>query len=339
MKKTFLLLLASLFLTGCSAQATKPVVPIISTPLATATEMPLPTLTLQPTSTLESTQTLDPILATREAALASCQGNGQDNIDKYITQAYSATRFWSATVCQDDGIYTKVEKLGKDKIYKIPALDLDPGTPGPDLFWEPYLWSVDGNYLYLRPRYVGVVDSPGLFYSSGFGLTQLDLDTGARNVLLQPRVDGYTFALSEDGRLFAYLTDIPRTINVLDLKTKEKHQLSFKERYNILQMRWTPDGAKLIILTEESAEDPAQGGFSIFEYNTEGKDLIKLVEKNNLGSLYSPDPSAEHRIFIAGLSNTALSLADMLQQGYFDVNLESGEVLQTNDLGTPIANP
>jgi len=232
-----------------------------------------------------------------------------------------------------------LEKLGKEKVYKIPAVDTDQGTSGPDWFWEPYLWSVDGDYLYLIPRYFGFIDSPWLIYSSGFGLTQLDLSTGARNVLLQPREAGYTFALSEDGRLFAYLTDIPRTIDILDVKTKEKHQLSFKERYNILEMRWTSEGAKLIILTEESAEDPAKGGFSIFEYNLEEEDLKKLVDKNNLNSLYFSEPAAEPRIYISDLSNNVLSLSDNLQQGHFEVNLETGEVIQTNDLITSTATP
>jgi hypothetical protein len=231
-----------------------------------------------------------------------------------------------------------VEKLGKDKFYKIPALNTDVKTSGPDWIWEPYLWSIDGNYLYLKPRYLGSIDNPGL-YSSGFGLIQLDLSSGERNTFLKPRVEGYNFALSEDGRLFAFLSDIPRTIIIRDVKIKEEHQLSFKEIYKILEMRWTPDEARLIILTEESAEDPAQGGFSIFEYSLEGKDLKKLVDKNNLNSLYSSDPSAEPRIYISDLSNEILSLSDQLQDGYFDVNLQTGEVTQTNDLGTPMAAP
>ena len=339
MQKPLLLLLAFIMLAGCSAQATEPVVSATSIQYPTATEMSQPTSTLPPASTPESTQTPDPMLATREAALDSCRQNNQDNIDKFIHQAFSANQSWSATVCQDDGIYTKVAKLGKEKVYKIPAVDTDPGTSGPDWFWEPYLWSVDGDYLYLIPRYLGFIDSPWLIYSSGFGLSQLDLSTGARNVLLQPRGAGYTFALSEDGRLLAYLTDIPRTINILDVKTKEKHQLSFKERYNILEMRWTPEGAKLIILTEESAEDPASGGFSIFEYSLEGDDLTKLVDKNNLDSLYTSDEFDEPRIYISGLSNDVLSLSDILEEEYFEVDLQTGEVTHRDGLGTPVAAP
>jgi hypothetical protein len=115
--------------------------------------------------------------------------------------------------------------------------------------------------------------------------------------------------------------------------------LSFERRYNFLDMRWTPDGAKLILLTEESAADPTQSGFTIFEYSLEGKDLTKLVDKNNLNSLFTLSPSAEPRIFISGLSNDMLSLADKLQEGYFQINLETGDVVQTNDLGTPVASP
>jgi hypothetical protein len=339
MKKTLLLILASIFLAGCSAQAAKTAVPQLRTPLSTATARPRPTSTLAPTSTQEPTHTPDPIVVTRQAALDSCGGNGQDSNDQYITQAYSATRFWSATVCQDDGVYTKVVKLGKDKVYKVPALDTDPTTSGPDWVWEPYLWSVEGDYLYLTPVYLGSMDNSGMTNVSGFGLTQLDLSSGARNVLLRPRAEGYTFALSGDGRLFAYLSDIPRTINTLDLKTKEKQKLSFDKEYQILDMRWTPDGARLVILTEEAGRNPTQSGFTIFEYSLEGKDLEKLVDKNNLNSLYTVDKSDAPRLYISGLTNDILSLADRLGEAYFEVNLESGEIIQTNDLGTPIATP
>jgi hypothetical protein len=337
MKKTLLLLLASILVAGCTARATEPVLPAGNTPFATATERPRPTPTLPATSTQEPTVTPDPRMATQQAALESCRGNSQDNIDQYIHQGYSATRFWKATVCQDDGIYTKVERLAKEKVYKIPAVDSDPETSGPDWFWEPYVWSVDGEYLYLTAAHPGSIDSSGMANLSGYGLTQLDLALGARNVLLQPRAEGYTFALSEDGRLFAYLTEIPRTISILDVKTKENQKLSLDKEYNILDMRWTPDGARLIILTEESGMDPNQGGFTIFEYSLEGKDLKKLVDKNNLNSLYTADQFDEPRLFISGLTNGILSLSDRLGEGYFEVNLQSGEVIQTNDLGTPVA--
>lgn len=337
MKKTILLLLVSILLAGCTAQATEPIVSEIRTSVPTATERPRPTPTQPPTSTQEPTQTPDPLLATQAAALESCRGNSPDNIDKYIDRGYSATRFWSATVCQDDGIYTKVTRLGKEKVYKIPALDTDAQTAGPDWVWEPYLWSVDGDYLYLTPSYLGSIDGTGATNLNGYGLTQLYLSSGARNVLLQPRAEGYTFALSEDGRLFAYLTEVARTISILDVKTKEKQKLSLDKEYDILDMRWTPDGARLLILTEESGRNPNQGGFTIFEYSLEGKDLKKLVDKNNLNSLYTADQFDEPRLFISGLTNDILSLSDRLGEAFFEVNLQSGEIIPTNDLGTPIA--
>ena len=337
MKKALILLIASSLLVGCTAQTTEPVVPVASPLSSTATERPLPTLTLAPTFTPEPTQTPDPILATHEAALDACRGDGQERID--VIQGYSATRFWSATVCQDDGIYTKVSKLGKDKVYKVQAIDSDSKASGPDWIWEPYLWSVDGNYLYLTPTYFGPVDSPAATDSSGNGLMQLDLSSGERNVFLKPRAEGYIFALSEDGRLFAYLTDVPRTIRLLDVMTKETEQLRFDREYKILDMRWTPDGARLLILTEESGRNPDQSGFTIFEYSMEGKDLKKLVDKNNINSLYTADKFDEPGIFISGLTNDFLTLSGKLQEGYFTVNLKTGEVIQTNDPGTPIAAP
>ena len=317
MKKTLLLLLVSILLAGCTAQATQPVVSEISTPVIDGSGK---------AASHSHAATDFHAGANPDSRSVACNpgsrpgvlpGNSQDNIDKYIDRGYSATRFWSATVCQDDGIYTKVSKLGKDKVYKIPALDTDAQTAGPDWVWEPSIWSVDGDYLYLTPSYLGSIDSTGTANLSGYGLTQLDLSSGARNVLLQPRAEGYTFALSEDGRLFAYLTDIPRTVSILDVKTKEKQKLSLDKEYNILDMRWTPDGARLLILTEELGMDPSQSGFTIFEYSLEGKDLTKLVDKNNLGSLYTVDKFDEPRLFISGLTNELLSLSDRLGRGVF----------------------
>ena len=63
--------------------------------------------------------------------------------------------------------------------------------------------------------------------------------------------------------------------------------------------------------------------------------LTKIV----LNSLYSSDEFEEPRIHISNLSNEILSLSDTLQDGYFEVNLQTGEFIQTDDLGTPVANP
>ena len=105
-----------------------------------------------------------------------------------------------------------------------------------------------------------------------------------------------------------------------------------------MEIRWTPDRANLIILTEETADDPSQSGFSIFVYNFERDDLAKLVDKNSLNSLYSSDEFEEPRVHISNLSNEILSLSDTLQDGYFEVNLQTGEVIQTDDLGTRRGN-
>ena len=188
--------------------------------------------------------------------------------------------------------------------------------------------------MYLIAAYPGTIESSGMAHLSGYGLNQLELSSGARNVLLKPRAEGYTFALSEDGRLYAYLTEIPRTISILDVKTKEKLKLSLDKEYNIVDMRWTPDGARLLILTEELAEGAIPGGFSIFEYSLEGRDLVKLVDKNNLNSLYTADRFDEPRLFISGLTNEFLFLSDRLGEAFFEVDLLSGEVVPTNDPGT-----
>jgi WD40 repeat protein len=178
-----------------------------------------------------------------------------------------------------------------------------------------------------------------LIYSNGFGLAQLDLSTGVLSTWLKPDFNGHTFGLSEDGRLFASFSDIPRTINIRDIKTGQEQTLNFKEKYNILEIRWTPDGARLVVFTEEKAEDPSEGGFSIFVYDFQSDELNKLVDKNSLSSIYSSDEFEEPRIYISDLSNETLSLSDIHQEAYFKVDLQSGELTQTDDLGTPIAVP
>jgi hypothetical protein len=349
MKRFVALILTTIFLTSCTAKpkniaslpaSTQTKVPVASIeagpthPSATPTILPMTSRTSLPTVTLE------PIISTRESALDSCTGNNKNRFDKYISQAYFSSNEWSVIICQDNGIYTKVSNPNQGIVWNVPAIDDDTNS-GPEWYLQPYLWSVDEKYLYLTPKCLCSIDSPWLIYSSGYGLFRLNLSTGQLDTWLKPREDGwYSFAFSKDGKLFAFSpNEFPRTIKIRDLVLGNAEDLSFKEQYSVLEYRWTPDNSRLVIVTEESAGDKSQSGFSIFVYNVKSEILEKIVNKNNLNSSFPTEEFIEPRIYISDLSNEVLFLSDIFQESDFELNIRTRKLIQVDELTNPTPTP
>jgi len=233
-KKVILFLLTSLLI-GClniSRNETTPTLVVFTdtlfptnTPLKETTSLPLNTP--QSTRTVKPTKTVVPFLATREAALGSCRGNPTNTIDKFIYVAYESNGKWISIICQDNGIYTKVSNASLGIVWNVPAVDNDQNIEGPEWFWEPYLWSDDGKYLYLRPKFLGFIDDLWSIYSNGYGLSRLNLDFGWLDVWLEPG-DSYKFAFSGDTSLFAFT---PLGMNQV---IKIKNLLSGEEKILVL---------------------------------------------------------------------------------------------------------
>lgn len=308
-----------------------------NTPLEETT--PLPLSTPRPTRTVQPTKTVDPFLATREAALGSCRGNPSHNIDKFISIAYASNGEWNYTICQDNGVYTKVFNDGLGIAWNIPAFDDDLNNEGPEWYWESYLWSDDGRYLYLKPKFLGFIDDPWSMYLSGYGLSRLDLNFGQLDVWLEPDAS-YKFAFSSDTDLFAFTPlDLYQTIKIRNLITGEERNLNLKEKYNILKYQWTPDNSRLVIFTEKQVDDPLESAFSVFVYSLKNDILIKITEKRKVDISVSTDPHDEPRISISNLTNDVLELSNIYSEEKFQINLRSGEFISISEDATPTPTP
>ena len=266
--------------------------------------------------------------ATAISAIELCSGN--HDVSKYIEyrkNSYSSNNSWIAMVCQDNGVYTKVSNSKQGIVWNIPAFDDGQTNSGLEWYWLPYLWSGDGKYLYLQPVCLCFIDSPWLIYSSGFGLSRLNLETGQADIWLKPNDSFYSFELTQDGELFAFSPpDSSHVVKIRDLISDEEQSLSFKEKYSILEYRWTPDKSRLVIFTEERGSVQSENGFSIFVYDISTEILKKLVDKNNLNSSFPTEDRIEPRIYISELSNGTLMLSDIDQENNFQLDIQTGEL-------------
>lgn len=322
-----------LIVVSCSRELQNSVPPKFSTVTIASSSTPLiaPTvaLTSSPTSTKIVTSTADPILLTQEAVVSSCASAERTWYSKHLPFAFYTNELWGAVVCSDNGVYTKVSNSSLDKTWIVPSLDGDLSTPEPNWFWVPYLWSDDGKYLYLQARCLCFIDSPWLIYSSGFGLSRLNLETGQADIWLKPNDSFYSFELTQDGELFAFSPpDSSHVIKIRDLISGEEQSLSFKEKYSILEYRWTPDKSRLVIFTEEYGSDQNQNGFSVFVYNISSKILRKLVDKNNFNNSFPTEEHIEPRVYISELSNDMLLLLDKYQENNFQLDIQTGELIR-----------
>lgn len=182
MKRLSILFMAVGILVSCtikskdqSTPASTSIAVLSPTPPATVSISLSSTLTLTPKPT--QTLTLQPVRATVEAVIGSCAGEKSSDYIRY-PYAYSNNDQWTAVVCQDNGIYTKVFRIDGTRLWNALALDIDATISGPEWFLYPYLWAKDGRYLYLAPRILGSIDCLNCFPVNGFGLYRLNLSNG-----------------------------------------------------------------------------------------------------------------------------------------------------------------
>lgn len=299
---------------------------VILTP--TAAHIPQPTLTFIPSTPF-------PFSLTGSAIVSACTEAELFWYTKHLSTTYYVNDQWSAVVCSDDGIYTKVINEFLEITWRIPSEKGDSDTYELEWYWKPLLWSPDGKYLYLEAVCLCFIDSPWLIYADGYGLARLNLLTGQFDEWLKPN-GGSKFSFSDDMKLFAFTPqDFYQLIRVRSLVTGEERTLSFEEKYNVLQYRWTPDETRLVIFTSEHVNNLSENGFSIFVYSWNNEALIKLVDKNNLNFTFPTKEHIEPRMYISDLTNDILELTDIYGKEKFHINIGSGEIISLSEIATP----
>lgn len=288
-----------------------------------------------PSATKALTLTPNPILLTQKAVVSSCAASERSWYTKHLSGTYFTNEQWEAVVCSDDGIYTKIWNTPLGLTWKVPLLTNDRVYENDvhieeQWYWVPYLWSENGIYLYMKPVCLCFIDSPWLIYSSGFGLSRLDLSAGQFDIWFKPSgITSYSFAFTEDGNIFAFSPEqLPEMIKIRDLESGNEQLLGFKDKYSILEYRFTPDNSRLVIFTEEYESDSSKSGFSVFVYYLKTEILKKLLDKNNLNFSLPTETHIEPRIFISEVTNDLLTLNDVWDENDFQLNLWTGELVQ-----------
>ena len=339
MKKVIWWVFISLFFVSCSNE-TQTIMPTLS---ATSLGSPLPVNTISnkllitptisntphpvPAKTLTSTP--DPVYLTEEAAVSSCTPKERSWYSKHLSATYFVNGKWGVVVCSDNGIYTKVANETLNVVWEIPATYDSSNNSEPSWYWLPFLWSSDGRYLYMKPVCLCFIDSPWLIYSSGYGLARLSLETGEFGVWLKPSDVGYSFEFSHDETFFAFSPpDLSDVIKIRNLISGYVQNLSFKEKYIILEYRWTSDNSRLIIFTEEHENNPSESGFSVFVYNVKNDVLKKLVDRDNLNYSFPTENDSFPRMYISDLTDDILTLSQIFDENTFQVNIRTGELVQ-----------
>ena len=333
MQKLYFMVLLVLFLVSCEANQMQTPTLKTNTPTPTIMMLDMPTVfsTPNPTSTNKPTQTIDPIQATQEVALASCRGNSDTPIDKYIQQAYSQFNHWTATVCQDDGIYTKVLNLETEKIWNVASIDDNTSYSGPEWFWEPFLWSENSKYLYMKSEPIGFIDSPWLRYSSGFGLSRLNLENGQMDVWLKPSQGGYHFAFNSDATFFiSSFTGFPNILKIRDLNLGKEENLILKDKYYALSFAITPNDSRLVVMAQEYEATESKDNIVLFIYNMKTKTLRKIFVSSN---------QVDANIIFNQISNDYFIMYDIYTGDYIQANILTGDVSILRELPAPISTP
>ncbi len=130
----------------------------------------------------------------------------------------------------------------------------------------PFYWTSDNKYLYLTVQR-GV--SGPIYFVNGWELINLDLASGKIAEILSPLPrQYYSFSLSSDGKLLAYILQptTPLVVKVINLESKDVKSYSLKPEFNQAgAMLWSLDMSKIVL------------GQAIVDYDGVNPDVFSVV--------------------------------------------------------------
>ncbi len=330
MKRVYFIVLFIICLTGCATptHATSSSAYPSETPTLMVENI-TPSRTPKPILTFTSTLTPNPRISIRDASLEACDGIYRNNSS--LNRILSPNGQWTAVVCRDDGIYTKISRIDNNVVWKLPVTNID----SMDWYLYPYHWSNDEKFLYLSSNVNASMDCPECFYIEGFDLYRLNLLTGN----LEALISGNNFSISPDEKYLAFVdSDNSQIVSIRDLLSGQEIKLNFKEKYTDLgRFVWTKDSSELLILAGVVGWRENTAGYSLLLYNLRSNSVITLID-NDLRQL-SPASGYvyEERIGSPWLSTDLLLLGDPLLGGdAWTVNIRTGEI---TSYATPVVTP
>lgn len=232
-----------------------------------------PTVYLVPTATVLSTKI--PVQATKTAAPTATVIIGTPTTDYGALLSrllpncgnaeLSPSQTWAIGFCNNDETWiVDVNQTAKWTIsygeYYGKRFDSGNGVIAP------FYWTSDSKNLYLTVQR-GV--SGPIYFANGWELINLDLASGKIAEILRPLPrQYYSFSLSSDGKLLAYILQ-PTTslvVIVMNLESKDVKSYSLKPEYNQAgAMLWSPDMSKIVL------------GQAIVDYDGVNPDVFSVV--------------------------------------------------------------
>lgn len=194
-------------------------------------------------------------------------------------QVLSPSGIWYIAYCQYPNTganYTKVSNSNGNIVWDVPYLDREgqnrpEGMTGGQMFF--IAWSIDEQFAYFE-RYFCCIDGPGIEFSNGLGLYQLELSSGKITEI-------ESGSLSPDGYSLIFHDYDNYQVIVKNLKTGQTTPFRInKEFENAGIFQWSPDGSKIVF----SATDE-----NWFETNTSFTVYLIDIKRNTIRKmLYDP---------------------------------------------------
>lgn len=343
-KKIIIFVIALLLIAGCS-YSEEALLIVTTTPSFIQTHQ----TTTSPTfdsrwATAESYLATNwaPVYATLESRGVKCEEGYSLEVPEIINNDSNAT--WSIFTCSPSPKdtktiltpgamnystrYTKILKTDFSEEWIISHKDFS-WSDRPNAFLISYVWSQDGNYVYMIPATnpSGGGYSPYIFFLESKVLYRLNLKTGKFETILPYYENkGYAYALSPSGQYLAYaILHEKNIIHIRDFTNEKETEVEIDGNYILTgAFEWKADSQKLVFASALEGWDENLAGISVFVLNLPEMRLQTIVY--NDFRLLVPNSfsgwESENTIYLTSLNQNAEYFMEE-----FTLNIRSGSII------------
>lgn len=213
-------------------------------------------------------------------ALADC--NGYPNEAPYLDHRYySSSKNWYAAYCDHSETgrsYTAIINAENTVRWEVPFYETwgiqKKSDTHPNGIMEGQMnvvaWSIDEKYVFLETYYC-CLDGPGIEFSAGFGLYQLELGSGKI-----ARIE--SGSLSPDGYSLIFHDDNNYQVIVKNLKTGQTTPFRINKGFeNAGIFQWSPDGSKIVFSAADENWFETDASFTMYLVDINKNTIRKML--------------------------------------------------------------